>query len=52
MGGRWITSLEALARFADKQTPKLDAPRSLPRTPERRKRASAQAGEKLGKIGI
>jgi hypothetical protein len=53
LGGRWITSREALQRFAEALTPRLSndpAPRS--RTPRRRQKASGRAASELEKLGI
>ncbi len=53
IGGRWVTSEEALARFAARLTPRLDAPTpASPRSPGRRQRASQRAAAALEKIGI
>jgi hypothetical protein len=53
MGGRWITSVEALERFAARQTPRLDSePAPAPRSPTKRQRASEQAAQELEKHGI
>ncbi len=53
LGGRWLTSKEALQRFADAQTPRLDGePEATPRTPTTRQRASARAAEELERCGI
>jgi hypothetical protein len=53
LGGRWITSHEALARFADRQTPRLEEDsRPAVRTPTQRRRASEQAAKELSKVGI
>jgi hypothetical protein len=53
VGGRWITSVEALARFAERLTPRLDdAPAPAPRTPRRRERAMERAQERLRAAGI
>jgi hypothetical protein len=53
MGGRWITSVEAMERFAARQTPNLEARKVVrPRTAISRRRAAQQAGEQLEKIGI
>lgn len=53
LGGRWITSVEALERFAARQTPVLDTERERPiRTPAARQRASARAARKLDESGI
>ena len=51
MGGRWLTSVEALQRFADRQTP---GPRSEQgsRTLTQRRRAQERAHEALDKAGI
>src|SRR5262245_33811722 len=44
LGGRWLTSAEALQRFADAQTPDLGQPAlPLPRTPTARRRDSERA---------
>ena len=53
MGGRWITSVEAMQRFAAQQTPDLKAgdPPIL-RPLVSRHRAAQRAGEQLDKIGI
>src|SRR5262249_4493029 len=51
MGGRWITSVQALERFAQAQTPKFGgAP--APRTAGRRQRGAAKAARELEKLGI
>jgi hypothetical protein len=53
LGGRWITSVEALGRFADRQTPCLEDSRlGPPRSPSKRERASNRATKELNKIGI
>jgi hypothetical protein len=53
LGGRWLTSREALQRFAERLTPQLgSAPAAAPRTPGRRARAGDRAGRELDKIGI
>ena len=53
LGGRWITSTEALQRFAAGQTPEPeDLARPLPLTPSARHRASARAAAELNKVGI
>jgi hypothetical protein len=53
MGGRWITSVEALERFACRQTPSVPQ-ESLQSssTPSARERASKRAAAELSKIGI
>src|ERR1700722_9308124 len=39
VGGRWLTSVEALARWAERLTPRFEEePAPMPRTPARRKR--------------
>lgn len=55
LGGRWITSREALQRFAVRLTPRLadnPAPAPSPRTTRQRQRASEAAGKELERIGI
>lgn len=51
-GGRWLTSVEALERFALAQTPDRANRPSLPRTTAKRQRASERAEEQLRKLGI
>jgi len=52
LGGRWLTSVEALQRFVAAQTPDLDSKPNLPRTATARERASERAGSRLSRIGI
>ena len=53
IGGRWITSREALQRFAEALTPDvMVSPISTPRTPTRRQRASERAARQLEDLGI
>jgi hypothetical protein len=53
IGRRWITSAEALQRFADRQTPTLDrAPPATPPPPATRRRSSERAEKALAKLGI
>jgi hypothetical protein len=54
LGGRWMTSREALQRYADRLTPHptTDAPATPPRTPTARRRASDRAAAELDRIGI
>jgi hypothetical protein len=53
LGSRWMTSREALQRFAERLTPTTDAPApSTPRTPTARQRANARAARELDRIGI
>jgi hypothetical protein len=53
LGGRWITSREALQRFADRLTPRLgEPPPPIPCTPGHRRRASERAAAELDRIGI
>ncbi len=53
LGGKWITSREALQRFGDRLTPDLDrAQEPAPRPPARRRRASEKAARQLEKLGI
>jgi hypothetical protein len=51
--GRWVTSLEALQRFAEAQTPTCeDDRRPQSRTPTARARAAQRAERKLERAGI
>jgi len=53
LGNRWITSVEALERFAARQTPDLDDDQpKLSRTPTARQRASERAAKALEQAGI
>jgi hypothetical protein len=54
LGGRWLTTVEALQRFAEAQTPapRAPAPARRPRSPAARERAAARAERELDRIGI
>ena len=53
VAGLWLTSAEALCRFATRQTPPTeDNPPPPPRSPGRRQRASKRATEELRRQGI
>jgi Protein of unknown function (DUF1580) len=53
VGGKWLTSREALERFAAATTPRFNAePAPAPRTPTARQRASERAAKRLEQIGI
>jgi hypothetical protein len=52
LGGRWLTSLEALQRFAERQTPTLEDATATLRSPASRQRAAKRAGRELDRIGI
>jgi hypothetical protein len=53
IGRAWITSRQALQRFAERLTPRLDdAPVSLPRSASKRRRASEKAAQVLERGGI
>ena len=53
VGGRWITSVEALERFATAQTPRLDdAPARPIRTAQARERGARRAAKQLERAGI
>ena len=53
IGGRWITSREALARFAEALTPRFDQePAPAPRSPAKRQKASQRAGKQLESMGV
>jgi hypothetical protein len=51
LGGRWITSCEAINRFVDRLTPRLDGAAVAPklRAPAKRARSSEHAAEELEK---
>jgi hypothetical protein len=53
VGGRWLTSKEALQRFAERLTPELDRqPAFHVRTARQRQLASERAGRELERLGI
>jgi hypothetical protein len=54
IGGRWITSVEALARFAAALTPRLegDTTTSPLRTSNQRRQAADRADRELERLGI
>jgi hypothetical protein len=53
VGGRWLTSEEALARWAERLTPRIDTDAApVPRSPAHRQRAAARAGQALDRAGI
>jgi hypothetical protein len=53
LGGRWLTSCEALQRFAERLTPRPDQTAAeSPRSAHRRQRASEKAAAELERIGI
>jgi len=53
LGSRWLTSAEALQRFAAAQTPPLtDEAGPPPHTPTQRERAAERAARELDAIGI
>lgn len=52
LGGRWLTSVEALQRFADAQTPRLDGEPAKVRTPGARQRAAERVEKELQRVGI
>src|SRR2546427_130282 len=54
LGGRWVTSKEALQRFGERLTPDLGGAgeRPAPRTAGRRRKASERAEKELAKLGI
>jgi hypothetical protein len=54
LGGKWVTSREALQRFAERLTPSLEDPADTPapRTPTARRRAAERAGAELERRGI
>ena len=52
LGGRWLTSKEALQRFAEALTPRLDCRPQTPRSGGRRQRESERAAKQLQQLGI
>jgi hypothetical protein len=53
LGGRWFTSREALQRFAERLTPRVeDEPPAPPRSGTARSRAADRAGAELDKMGV
>jgi Protein of unknown function (DUF1580) len=52
LGGRWLTSREALQRFSAKLTPSTDAEAPAPRAPATRSRASSRAAAELERAGL
>jgi hypothetical protein len=52
LGGRWLTSREALQRFAEALTPRLRDSSPSPRSTAKRRRARERAAEQLEQIGI
>jgi hypothetical protein len=53
LGGRWLTSEEALARWAERLTPRVDTDSvPAPRTPRQRMRAAERAAKELEQEGI
>jgi hypothetical protein len=53
IGNRWVTSREALQRFAERLTPRLDERTATAlRTPTQRQRAADRAARELKQVGI
>jgi hypothetical protein len=52
LGGRWMTSREALQRFGERLTPELRKAPNNGRPPATRERASKRAERQLEKLGI
>jgi hypothetical protein len=54
LGGRWLTSREALQRFVQALTPRVDGadPEPEVRTPARRQKASEHATKEVERYGI
>jgi hypothetical protein len=52
MGGRWLTSKEALQRFAEAQTQHQDSRPEPPRSPARRQHANQRAAAELDGLGL
>jgi hypothetical protein len=53
LGARWLTSTEALARWAEQLTPRLDPePGLAPRTPAKRRKAAERVDQVLKRLGM
>jgi hypothetical protein len=52
IGSRWVTSREAIQRFAEALTPRLNSASPASRTRTARLRASKRAAEQLDKLGL
>jgi hypothetical protein len=52
LGGRWLTSCEALQRFAERQTPEPQEATLLPRSASARRKASSRAEAELDRLGL
>ena len=53
LGGRWLTSREALHRFSERLTPRLDGEaQPAPSGPAKQHRASDRAAAELDKLGL
>jgi hypothetical protein len=53
LGGRWITSREAIGRYMQRLTPRTDTPApEMPRTPIARERACRRAADQLEGMGV
>jgi hypothetical protein len=52
LGGRWLTSREALQRFADRQTPDCSPPAPVPQRSGARRRHLERVEEELTRLGI
>ena len=56
LGGKWVTSKEALQRFCERLTPIVNHPDAktveAPRAPAARRRASERAARELDNLGI
>jgi hypothetical protein len=52
VGSRWVSSLAAVERFAERTTPNVAEPAATPRSASRRQRASELAASRLEKLGL
>jgi len=52
LGNRWMTSRQALQRFAERLTPSQEPPPPSPRSPAARERADRRAEKELERLGI
>jgi hypothetical protein len=52
LGGKWLTTDQAVQDFSDRLTPQFDDQPAAPRTPGKRERASRRAGAALERMGV
>jgi len=52
LGGKWITSVQAVQRFSERLTPSLEVAERPSPTRTKRERASQRAARELEKLGV